>query len=169
MKLISMTEFVLEQSEKLTQNNIPEATIETSHAMADSYLMMWNYANFLKQPLTLGMFVPCDEYGNVIIEPNKPELSGKKFKYHAGEWTYNEWQEQYQQAKEIVLFEGFEFKSMGGDQGKHYMIQIQEHVFTFMDGNITFLGFQHDHVEPLTTLGLTLSKSSQKQIGLCLD
>ena len=27
---------------------------------------IYNYANFLKQPLELGMFIPCDEDGNVI-------------------------------------------------------------------------------------------------------
>ena len=48
-----MTDFVLEQYES-TKN--PTLFEETVH----------NYANFLKQPLTLGMFVPCDDDGNVL-------------------------------------------------------------------------------------------------------
>ena len=40
MKLISMTDFVLYKKESHTQ--------------------IMKYAKFLKQPLTLGMFVPCD-------------------------------------------------------------------------------------------------------------
>ena len=28
-----------------------------------------NFDNFLKQPLNIGMFVPCDENGNVLQEP----------------------------------------------------------------------------------------------------
>ena len=36
--------------------------------IADDCLL---YANFLKQPLTLGMFIPCDEYGNVFEVPTK--------------------------------------------------------------------------------------------------
>ena len=50
MKLISMTNFVLEQKE----NN----KIDLQQRFINSY----NYANFLKQPLDLGMFVTCDEH-----------------------------------------------------------------------------------------------------------
>jgi DNA-directed RNA polymerase delta subunit len=57
MKLISMTDFVLEQNKE-------------PYFYYDS---LWNkviaYANFLKQPLTLGMFVPCDSNGNVVKKP----------------------------------------------------------------------------------------------------
>jgi hypothetical protein len=53
MKLISMTDFVLEQNNfKVFRNQ-----------------QILNYANFLKQPLELWMFVPCDENGDVLEEP----------------------------------------------------------------------------------------------------
>lgn len=58
---------------------------------------IYRYASFLSKPLTLGMFVPCDEDGNVLEEPI--ETIG-------GVELYNE---QYQQAKKRVLFEGFTF------------------------------------------------------------
>jgi hypothetical protein len=79
-KLISMTDFVLEK------NKAEEVTRE-------SYIECRNYANFLKQPLTLGMFVPCDENGNVL-EEKKPFQDD----YH-----------KFQQAKERVIFEGFDY------------------------------------------------------------
>jgi hypothetical protein len=85
-KLISMTDFVLEQNKKL--KNAPDAY--------DQYCKIVNYANFLKQPLKLEMFVPCDEDGNFLEEPidsiGGVELYTKK----------------YQQAKDEVLFEYYE-------------------------------------------------------------
>ena len=51
--LILMTDFVLEQYE-LSRN----PTIFEERA--------FKYASFLKQPLELWMFVPCDEEGNVL-------------------------------------------------------------------------------------------------------
>ena len=55
-----------------------------------------NYANFLKQPLKLEMFVPCDSDGNVLANPNNNmNLKYPKLKH-----------QQYRQAKEKVLFKG---------------------------------------------------------------
>lgn len=70
MKLISMTDFVLEQR----GDNL-------------------KYAQFLKQSLNLGMFVPCDLEGNVLQDP--------------GLIPSYELQE-YRKYKERVLFEGTE-------------------------------------------------------------
>ena len=77
-----MTDFVLE----LGKTNQIELSDE---AFIDVVL---NYAQFLKQPLTLGMFVPCDEDGN-ILETYDPR---------------------HQQAKERVLFE-FQLEYLGWD------------------------------------------------------
>ena len=64
-----------------------------------------NHRKFLKQPLELCMFVPCDEDGNVL-----EKLSHEKFK--DSNWViwakdYLEYEKKYQQAKERVLFDGF--------------------------------------------------------------
>ncbi len=96
-KLIPMTDFVLEQYEKQTNPTIFEETVH-------------NYANFLKQPLKLEMFVPCDEDGNVLempvnydvwLELHNKNVDGEKgtigFLLH----------EEYQKAKEKVIFERF--------------------------------------------------------------
>jgi len=90
MKLISMTEFVLKTYDEISDS-------------IDSESMMYNYANFLNQPLTLGMFVPCDEDGCVLEEPEFHEPNNEN---EIGD--YDELRYQYQQAKDKVLFEGFE-------------------------------------------------------------
>jgi len=82
--LIPMTDFVLRE-----QKNI----------MWDSFNKVVRYANFLKQPLTLGMFIPCDEDGNILKEPKFVSPEGVK---------WEDYVKQFEQAKERVLFEGFE-------------------------------------------------------------
>ncbi len=87
-KLISMVDFVLEQNSKWSS--------------AGALRNIVKYATFLKQPLKLGFFVPCDENGNVSEEPIQIEFQ---------ESTILEFQnnlEKYQQAKDRVLFEGFD-------------------------------------------------------------
>jgi hypothetical protein len=81
MNLISMSDFVVEMRKNKKKDN---------------GLRFWaceKYVKFLKQPLELWMFVPCDEDGNVLEEPE----------------LYNEVCE-YQKAKERCFFEGFEYK-----------------------------------------------------------
>ena len=61
MKLISMTDFVLSKESILDNDNCNE-----SDNAIDS---MFKYAKFLQKTLTLGMFVPCDDDGNVLKVP----------------------------------------------------------------------------------------------------
>lgn len=95
MKLISMTEFVLEISGKPIQGQWDDV---------DRYHKIVKYANFLKQPLTLGMFVPCDEDGNVLEEPKLVPV--KEYIDREPDEDYVPDLEQYQQAKDRVMFEG---------------------------------------------------------------
>ena len=93
-KLIGMTDFVLEQKLELNIKGYERVFIRN----------IVNYANLLKQPLMLGMFIPCDEKGNVLEEPNRisnMNWGAKKLE----DWSLNCYE--YQQAKERVLFEGF--------------------------------------------------------------
>jgi hypothetical protein len=93
MKLISMTDFVL----KNTYTN------EIVKDFKGVLIKHCNYAEFLKQPLELWMFVPCDEDGNVISE-----------KYSAKENTENKsfakLSNEYKEAKERCLFEGVDLE-----------------------------------------------------------
>jgi hypothetical protein len=92
-----MTDFVLEQN-----NTIPKDL-----KLLNNYKNIIKYATFLKQPLKLEMFIPCDEDGNVLEEKmiySKEEdcvFDSANF-------------DKYQKAKEKVLFEGF--KVIGIDE-----------------------------------------------------
>ena len=93
--LIPMTDFV---------NNVGNMENYPSHENALSWI--YNYATFLKQPLKLEMFVPCDDEGNILEEPQMIE---RKVAFDEVDYDYNEEEViVYKKAKEKVLFEGFE-------------------------------------------------------------
>ena len=90
LELISCEDYVI-------QYNSDAATF--SQLKTDFTGDIFNYARLLKQPLTLGMFVPCNEDGNVLSEPSE--------KYDFDTTDFDFLCEQYRQAKERVVFEGF--------------------------------------------------------------
>lgn len=99
-KLIGMSNFVLEQRE---------------NKGIDSIKRFWNceeYAKLLKTPLTLGILLPCDLEGNVLEKPTPTDFDNYHEEYGnildaEGTKEYEEALEQYQQALDRVLFEGF--------------------------------------------------------------
>lgn len=102
-KLVSMVEFVLDGPKE-------ETTLDLNRSKTILYRRMrkcQNYANFLNTPLELGMFVPCDEDGNVLEESNKHSDRGQFVRDKEHERKIK----QYQEAKENVLFEGFKYIS----------------------------------------------------------
>lgn len=106
MELKSMVDFVLEQG-KLEFIPIGENFGEERSDFCLHKLDRINaYANFLKQPLTLSMFVPCGDDGEVLGEP----MSYKKYLNVSNTMSGSDILlcQQYQQAKERCLFEGFE-------------------------------------------------------------
>jgi hypothetical protein len=132
--------------------------MENVKRAVDAFNEIINYANFLKQPLTLGMFVPCDEDGNVLgKEPNEDELckfcdypgdkrhtnahslgcEGSRCESTADNYTY-----EYNQSKERILFEGFE-------------VDRANELYLF-----------YNIIEDLLTEDLTLTESAIKQLGL---
>ena len=92
--LIPMTDFVLEQLNEQNSRTKP---------MREVFNSLEKYAKFLKQPLKLEMFVPCDEDGNILKEPKRWE---DYLQYPDSFDGNKEWDElyDYQQAKEKVLF-----------------------------------------------------------------
>ena len=96
MELISMTDFVLEQNEKIKKDKYG---IESYYSTMQVSI---NYANFLKQTLKLEMFVPCDEDGEILDEPRDYEQRLPNMMTEYNDEIYR-----YKQAKEKVLFEGF--------------------------------------------------------------
>ena len=128
---------------------------------------------FLKQPLELGMFVPCVD-GVPIEEPlNTPDLVGG---YAAEEVnkTMRKKRSQFQKAKEEVIFEGFEIRdTRGGNthvRNKDWEIEFDEYgtrlhcycgnLDTERVINVEHLVMKHDNNR------LNLTPNAIKQIGL---
>lgn len=137
-KLISMVDFVLQcDGNKETINEENEYFSTT----------VSNYANFLKQPLTLGMFVPVDEDGNVLL--GKPLSPAKD-----SEWIRWENEEfEFYKAKEKVLFEGFKIC----DRRDNTCVMTNEyHLNGFM--------WKDKTVEMLCSYNVTLTEKAIKMI-----
>jgi len=119
-KIISMTDFVIN---------------------AKRYDKIENYANFLKQPLAVWQFVPCDENGNILEEPVHYETWLKLHEFEGSTIGFDEYSK-YQQAKERCLFEGFSEK------------------------DARFSLFANETIEDLIEYNLQLTKTAEKLIGL---
>lgn len=91
-----MTNFVLEQRKNRNQT-VPECLNS-----------IFGYADFLKQPLKLEMFVPCDEHGNILEEP---EIYSQWVRESFNDELENDERikqcKEFISAKEKVLFEWF--------------------------------------------------------------
>ena len=99
---IPMTDFVL-QIDKLRPCDLGQ---DFSSWNLSKLITIKNYAKFIKQPLKLEMFVPCDDEGNILEEPQMIE---RKVAFDEVDYDYNEEEViVYKKAKEKVLFEGFE-------------------------------------------------------------
>jgi len=94
-KLISMVEFVLNEANR--EFYLTDAVLDH----ANRFDSCFKYAKFLSQPLTLSMFVPCDQDGNVLEEPIQHRMFGQSVIPTVDEKMYIE-------AQSKVLFEGFE-------------------------------------------------------------
>ena len=92
--LISMTDFIININEIC-----PKENMEVIEWWGKKLDVIENYAKFLKQPLKLEMFVPCDEDGNVLEYPINISISDN-FRFERASHNYLE-------AKQNVLFEGF--------------------------------------------------------------
>jgi hypothetical protein len=136
MKLISMTNFVLQQhAESSNQNEFEDNC--------------FNYANFLKQPLKLEMFVPCDEDGNVLgIIPFNEHKKGSNFEFMQHQI--------YKEAKEKVLFENLIYLK----------VSDKIHGFTNLECVNCFYIRENDNrnIENITGLNLKLTPNAINQI-----
>ncbi|MDM1073668.1 hypothetical protein HX001_14355 [Empedobacter brevis] len=157
MKLTSMTDFVLEQ-EKLNQKN-------TSRLAC----LCANYAQFLKQPLTLGKFVPCDEEGNVWkFPPTQEEWEWCEKDSTEAEQSFKQKEFYYQQAKERVLFEGFEIKvsNITNNLQNDFLIISETNEIIGHENKDQWFFNPYKKVEDLINYDLTLTQTAIKQIGL---
>lgn len=135
-----------------------------------NYESIFNYAKFLKQPLTLGMFIPCDEKGNVLEIPVNYEIW---LKLHNNDVSSEKGtigfliHEEYQQAKENVLFEGFEIDIM--QCGHKYAVNNKLQIVNDKDNGLYFLEIYSNKkpkeifiktIEDLIPYNLTLTKNA---------
>lgn len=144
-----MTDFVLEQSKANISSDV-------------FYFLCSNYVQFLKQPLTLGMFVPCDEEGNIMDINSIYDPRSKTGMYYPWE---------IEKAKERVLFEGAIINGIQPSTNfNHITINGIKIAIQANDGKFYVL-HSLSNIEKLQMLvgGLTLTPQALKQIGICIS
>lgn len=149
-KLISMTYFV----ENIRKMGVVTPFPDEQDKIDLGYLQdIFNYASFLKQPLKLGMFVPCDENGNILNDP------GLIPSYEL---------ERYRKAKEKVLFEGFEIKisNITNNLQNDFLIISETNEIIGHENKDQWFFNPYKKVEDLIPYDLTLTESAIKQLGL---
>ena len=162
MKLIPMTDFVLQFDKPVLYF---EDRSDFLNCQVDYMGKVMYYAQFLKQTLNLGMFVPCDENGNPIIldtEHKECPIS----------WSIDEI-EKYKQAKEKVLFEGFDLNQKDLSKLENIFCLTKEYFqitfFTkekgcFIDNLKTNKTYEIKTIEDLIEYDLQLTENAIKQI-----
>ena len=98
-----MTDFVLDIN-NLVKKKYDQFTYEHN---GQKLRLIEKYANFLKQPLTLGMFVPCDADGNVLEEPEHFFAWCQSDHYFNASESATHQCSEFKKAQSKVLFNGF--------------------------------------------------------------
>jgi hypothetical protein len=139
---------------KLTSNTAFGDYLNTKNIPDCEYRYLRNkFDEFLKQPLELWQFVPCKLVDGVCIVLEEPVFD-ELLPMNEMDEIYNE----YQEAKERVLFEGFEIEK-----------GIDDDMLYFGD---TYLGFiseftnKNQTIEYLIKYKPKLTQNALKQIGL---
>ena len=155
MKLVSMIDFVY----SLDDNS------HTVLGDAFKYCLVREYANFLNQPLNLGMFVPAIE-----VE-GKWEVLEEPICYGVGdEQYYGSRMDEYQQALDKVLFEGFELTKV--DDLGYYDLRNEAaiiEVYNPLDAETEFLDILDNGLYKISDLikyAPTLTAKGQELSGL---
>lgn len=158
-----MTDFVLKQEQEYA--NV------TRCVKKNLFLLIVDYAKFMKQPLTLGMFVPCYD-GNILFsKPNYYDcfLNGS-YVNHPQLINYENCV-RYKKAEEKVLFEGVKIGRYGNGMfhftglGKSYLIIDG---FIYDDNQNSAPQKTEDKIEDLLQWNenLELTESAIRQIGI---
>lgn len=140
-KLISMVDFIFLQRQREDTDNIRR------------FWSCERYAKFLKQPLELWMFVPCDEDGSVLEEKHDCDCAGNS-EYCSGCKFVDT---KYQRAKERCLFAGCIAEL--NRSNNYYVIKHN-------DDLIWISWNKSKAIESLIIQELELTPTAQKQIGL---
>lgn len=182
--LKSMTDFVLEQ--RMSTEKVNESSFYQIQSHIYSYYdKIFAYAEFLRQPLNLRMFVPAklvDGVWVVLEEPKYDKLDRycKKEKCDCDNDTevenYTCRFKEYQEAKDRVIFEGFCIMEDKHYSTKREIIWMPDNItqvwrrLTFHSGKIEVHFFdcydEFKTIENLVKYNLELTPTAQKQIGL---
>ena len=141
--LIPMTDFV---------NNVGNIENYPSHENALSWI--YNYTTFLKQPLKLEMFVPCDEEGNVLEEP---KIEEEYVDEHTTQ-IFAQYQYDLDKAKEKVLFEGFKIYDYKLNIF-FYLGRLKTLSYDKKRKDFITIGFLHETVEDLINVSSQIKLS----------
>lgn len=156
--LISMVAFVLlQEKEPILRNSSSEI------------LKIHKYAHFLSQKLELWQFIPCKLVEGVWVVLEEPLQSDSKYKcinikdeedFNIKQWTADF--VEYQEAKDRVLFEGFECLFFDNENKRITNREINVLWHNKIDGWITSDKFQT--VEDLVKYNLELTDSAKRQL-----
>ncbi len=150
MKLISLLEYVLSEEIRMSNSEVFKSKV-------------YAYANFLKQPLTLQMFVPVDKHG-VILEDLKFCCSGSDCGCMGQPVNVGSQEEidEYYEAKERVLFKDCDVKEIKSD--KNYFVvyhKTRQIWISWTDRIIDDFILNRNYLN-----GIELTDSAIKQLGL---
>jgi hypothetical protein len=164
MKLIPMVSFVKKQG------NIGMEIQSISHQQSDRarrFYLIQKYADFLLKDIGIGMVVPCDEFDNILEEPNQDNyafcsVNGENYEYDLLK---------YQHEKYRVLFKGFKVRDY--KHGSLYSKTITDetgliHLFWFDKITETWsLSHGLTTIENLAIFNsIELTETALKEIGL---
>ena len=139
MKLISMTDFVIENENMVKQ---------TESEMSKNLFKLAQYAHFLKQPIQLWMFIPCNENNETITE--------RHYSYFDNENEHEDYCNEMEEAKQRCLFEGFEFRKGKATHLIEFW-QDEKFLFTYNVSTQSFL-IVGSKIENLVKYNLKLTK-----------
>lgn len=154
-----MTDFVLKQKES---DIINESQMDFYDEEFGTLKVIRNYANFLKQPLALWMFVPVSSSGEILKgKPLSPAPDSEWIRWENEEF-------EFYKAKERVLFEEFEVKDWSSDKDTiSHTISLGGlfNVFWFDTVTQTWnpsIGVKN--IEGLVNYGLILTETAKEEI-----
>ena len=135
--LISMTDFVLQIETKQCKSDDKEENLD----------LIFNYATFLKQPLELWMFVPCDEDSNVL-EKRAPLIG-----------MYDLKTIKYQEAKDRCLFD---YVTVIFNNNIYLDVKLENgNVFRYVKKEKRFMYAQDYKIENLLGRNITLTETAK--------
>lgn len=160
MKLISMTDYVLESS-------YGDTGMFEKGGIAEALKGINNYAKFLSQPLKLEMFVPIDDEGNVLEYPEKSEKLAEGVISYS---KYNLWCERNKKFLDKVLFKGFEFNGaylINHNDNRTVILSLEPNKklkLVVDTGNNTSCMKEVSNIELLTNCDIELTENAIKQL-----